>query len=163
MVFRVWPQDCGVAPEYKSFNRNITRGKELPDKSPIEGVKLLTVAEVSKLIAIESAKYEFVDVRPVSYYRKCHIMGSINRSFVSPKIMDKEDIELTKEYLESVVQNSKNIVFYCQSPKCYLSANAVIEAICSWKIPKDRVFWFRGGMDLLQQKRKNVVEGKFCK
>jgi rhodanese-related sulfurtransferase len=147
--------DCTLEKEFESFRRNITKGIPTIKKSPIKGIKLIKASDVIKFLKTPK-KYEFIDVRPISYFKNCHIEGAVSRSFVSPKIQASDDTELDKDYLDSLIKDGKAVVFYCQSEKCYLSVNAVIQA-CKWGIPKKKIFWFRGGMDTLLRKRKSVI------
>lgn len=162
-------------PAFADFNKGTKfKGEtEAPNKEPIKGLKVLEILskDVKERPAIikdyfYSGSYVVIDVRPAALHSQCHIKGDNNFEYT---VSGAKESVLTKEKLEKLLAEKakdgsakKGVIFYCNDSKCYRSTNAAIEAVLSWKIPVEKVMWFRGGVPELAKASLAMVEGPIC-
>jgi len=89
----------------------------------------------------------FVDARSANFFKLGHIPGS-----VSLFVLD----ELTEENLAKHVEKWQAVVFYCDYPRCYKSAQASAKAI-TWGYTK--VHYFAGGMEAWEKAGHPITKG----
>ena len=151
--------ECPVKEEFNKFILKEFKGRlAAPMKDPVDGLKYLEIEDAIKYIGNDA--YVFIDNRPTDYVKDCSIKGAVNYLFGVPTTSDNT---LTKEIIKGFADKGKTLIFYCNSPKCYRSLNAAIQAY-AWGIPKEKILWFGKGIAGIVQNTEfsKYLNGERC-
>lgn len=90
---------------------------------------------------LNNDKYVLIDNRPQYKFEKGHIAGAINLPYYQDGALENV---LNQETLQKL-SKGKKVIFYCTgNMRAY---HASVDAIKKWGVPKDRIMWFKGGMN----------------
>ena len=122
--------------------------------------KIATVGEIEvlkflQLMDFEPEKYILVDARSKKWFTKIAIPHAVNIPFLHIKYHEDylEDLEETLKPLH-VTKNkkgdldfsqAKKVIVYCNGSWCTQSAKMIKELV-SLGYPKEKLFWYRGGL-----------------
>ena len=89
---------------------------------------------------LNNSSYQLIDNRPKEKFTAGHIRGAINLTYHS----EGSPENVLNQKLLTEITKKKKIIFYCTGFERAYHASKI--AITKWKIPKDRIIWFKGGM-----------------
>ena len=81
-----------------------------------------------------------IDNRPKEKFLAGHIKGAINLTYHS----EGSPENVLNQKILAEINKKKKIIFYCTGYDRAYNASKI--AITKWKIPQDRIIWFKGGM-----------------
>jgi len=89
---------------------------------------------------LNNSSYQLIDNRPKEKFSAGHIKGAINLTYHS----EGSPENVLNQKLLTEINKKKKIIFYCTGFDRAYHASQI--AITKWKIPKDRIIWYKGGM-----------------
>lgn len=141
-------QDAGFAEELQDFGvpatkypRSKSAGYGAPTPSTIPGAKVVTTKD---LISMLSTDKRLIVV--AAYPAKSTIAGGPTMDSAGEERLLGPDRDKFEKGLVDFTEGDKAraVVFYCHSPKCWLSYNASLHAV---ELGYANVLWYRGGRD----------------
>lgn len=156
--------NCPIAKGFESQNQ-ASSGKARPANiEVIKDVKYVTNEDATTLI--KDSNFVFIDTRPEKIFKECAIKGSVNYEYTYYGLEGEKKYasgpHLTKEIVEKLTKDGKTLVFFCQSLTCHRGSNAVITAVCDWKIPANKIRWYGEGVPGMVSYKKRLLEGNSC-
>jgi len=154
-----------IDPLYKVANRGIIQPMVLAQG--VETIGELEVIEYMKKAQIDP-NIVLVDARPVAWYNKIRIPGTLNVPFRT--FMDKQKAEFALGALGAVKKvgkwdfsNAKTIVIFCNGAWCKQAPSAIKYAkysLLNMGYPASKIKWYRGGLQDWDSLGLTVEKGK---
>lgn len=121
----------------------------------IETVGELEVLRFLEVLEFESDKYALIDARKSQWYKKVTIPNAINIPYPDIEENNKSSLQYTRALKLLNIKRDKNgklnfsqakeIIVFCNASWCGQSVLA-IKSLISMGYPKNKIFWYRGGL-----------------
>jgi rhodanese-related sulfurtransferase len=144
------PKECK-----RSFVTSLGVVQSMKIDDDIQTVGEIEVLKFLQLLDFEPEKYIVVDARSEKWFKKISIPHAVNVQFLHIKYHEDYFESLEKVLAPLGVKkdkkgkldfsHAKNAIIYCNANWCTQSANMIRELV-KLGYPKDKLFWYRGGL-----------------
>ncbi|MGV6812768.1 MAG: rhodanese-like domain-containing protein [Brevirhabdus sp.] len=142
-IERIQDQDAVIGAPWNKIARSCPQTCIQP-MQPAPGVT--TIGELELIEFLKDPEVLVIDSRTFDFYEKGTIPGAVHMSYA--EIVDQLDVLGCEAGFDGwECENARKIAMFCNGPWCGQSPTA-IKAILAEGYPADRIFYYRGGMQM---------------
>jgi hypothetical protein len=138
------PTDHDLQPSLVLMH-NLPDG-QMPDQdiTPLN-VRRVSTQELEEIF--QAGDWALVDVRKDADIKsKGTIPGAYHAEYKFEAARYTGGTQLTPRVVQQLLEQYEGIVFFCNGPKCPRSFNACVGAVQHWRVPGNRIRWYRKGV-----------------